>query len=162
MAVENRLRTITEFVGAISIVLSLTFVGLELRHANNLAEAEAVQSINEMFAEKLNTDKSEWVVALKSQAAGEEEMEVFLHTEREQWMNILESAWKSFDRGILDRVQLAAYLNAGCRAIFQEIDSETHRFWGERTWNEYKLDFNPGYVAELEHHCFDEDVGPND
>jgi hypothetical protein len=154
MVIENKFRIVAEFLGAFSIVLSLVFVGLELRHANNLAEAEAVQSINEMFAEKLNNDKSEWVVTLLAAQSGEDIETVFMHTEREQWMNILESAWKSFDRGIIDDVQLAAYLNAGCRVIFQEIDVSEHLLWGERTWDEYKQDFNPGYVAALERHCF--------
>jgi hypothetical protein len=153
MAIESRLRSITEFIGALSIVLSLVFVGLELRHANNLAEAESVQSINEMFAEKLNNDKSEWIVALLAEEMDGQLIEVFYHLEREQMMNILESAWKSFDRGIIDDAQLTAYMNLGCRSIFGGININEHLFWGERAWSEYKREFNPDYVAYIERHC---------
>lgn len=98
-----------EIIGVIAVVLSLVFVGFELRHANRLAEAEAIQTINEMIAEKLNsTTSSQWAMERIAAASDQTVDEMGFRYERISWMNIYEAAWTSFDNGIIDRAQLDA------------------------------------------------------
>ena len=155
MADISKVRIVTEFAGALSIVLSLIFVGIELRHANNLAETEAVQSINQMIAGKLNGDlQNAWGIRASGAANNLSIQDEVDFLERIQWLNIYEAAWKSYDRGIIDAEQAASYLNGACYSIFVGINIDEYT-WGERSWEEYSEDFNPGYVAELEGLCID-------
>ena len=92
---------------------------MELRHANNLAEAEAVQAINTMLADSL-------LAAMSSKFAIEDSAkrnDISLSDARRgfrnaYFLNTYESAWKVHERGIIDDEMFTVYLRAACGDLF--------------------------------------------
>ncbi|MFT4873325.1 hypothetical protein [Congregibacter sp.] len=113
MSQNSTLRRLAELAGAISIVLSLVFVGLELRQANNLAEAEGVRSINEMLADlniaRMTDAGLNELIVRASQSDKLDETHGFTAAQRTQlisyfsvWLTYGEASWKYYERGIID------------------------------------------------------------
>ena len=152
---EPRIRVATELLGALSIVLSLIFVGLELRHANNLAAAEAVMQINAMYVE--STVAMAHDADLIRSFAQEHEIEErsvrqgFINMNR---LNMVEAAWTNHDRGIMSEEQLNTYMMDGCVTLFPDGFSEKILTpTGEASWNRYKAFVSPRFVVEFEQFC---------
>jgi hypothetical protein len=149
-------RTFVEFAGAAGVVLSLIFVGMELRHANNLAEAEAVQSINLMMNEVLLTAMSDELTlkdaADRSDISISEARRGFRNV---YFLNMYEAAWKAHERGIIDDEMFSVYLDAVCGDVF--LRSNVNMFVGINgaTWAEARSAFNPHFVEQLEMACTD-------
>ncbi|MEM7691681.1 MAG: hypothetical protein AAF194_04450 [Pseudomonadota bacterium] len=135
--------------------MSLIFVGLELRHANNVAEADAVMQINAMYLEtSVSAEHDPDLIRSLAEKFEIEEAVVRRGFRNVQTMNIIEAAWTSFDRGIMDEDHLNAYLTDGCVVLFPEGFSGsivTHS--GATPWNEYKRVLNPKFVNKFETFC---------
>ncbi len=155
MANETTLRTVTEFVGAVSIFVSLVFVGLELRHANNVAEVDAVLQINAMYAEMLiaaNHDSD--LVQNLSEKFDRKEQEVRIAFRNLTMINIVEGAWKSFDRGIMEEAHLLSYVNDMCRNAFPNgVGAPISTPSGDTVWERFRLALNPDFAEVIESRC---------
>ena len=156
MSEASRLKFVAEIAGAIGVVLSLVFVGLELRHANNLSQAEAVNSINQMINDqnlllaqdaalaaliaRLNDVEPEYIDTLTPG----EGLQVFHFYATH--MNTYETAWKYMERGIVTRDEGGTYLAVACTE-FTGNDA-TIVLWGR-----LRGAFALGYVADVEAQC---------
>ncbi|MFK8041749.1 hypothetical protein [Congregibacter sp.] len=155
MSTQTKLRTLTEFVGAVSIVLSLVFVGLELRHANNVAEADSVQQINAMYLElSVGAHQNADLVRAIAEANDTDFLSVAAGFRNLSTLNITETAWKSFDRGILEEEHYLAYLTDGCTTVFPDGGMEAVLTPpGYLPWAEYKRNLSKRFVDAFEAHC---------
>jgi hypothetical protein len=154
VVVDSKLRIITEFAGALSIVLSLIFVGLELRHANNVAEADSVMQINNMFVDFLTASESDPdFLKARAEERGIDEWSVRTELRSTILLNILEATWKSFERGIMDEEQYFAYMFDGCWNLFPGGHTGSFTGSGEAGWAETKKSFNPNFIRAFESRC---------
>ncbi|MFK7828735.1 MAG: hypothetical protein AB8B57_03040 [Congregibacter sp.] len=155
MGAGSRLRIVTEVAGALSIVLSLVFVGLELRHANNVAEADSVQQINAMYFEMaLAGAHDSELIQLVAERSEIDEAAVRIGFRNASTLNIVEAAWKSFDRGILDEEHYISYMTDGCVVIFPDGFSESILLPdGLMAWNDYKLRLSRRFTEAFENFC---------
>ena len=149
-------RIFVEIISTLAVVLGLVFVGIELRHANNLAQSEAMNSLNEMIIE-LNTSKysapassdlwadyySGHVGTGVELSPGDREI---LVSNLLSWMTLYEAAWKYYETGILGKEEFLGYIEGACDELaLSELNSEV--------WGQNKSLFTSGYVRELESTC---------
>ena len=91
---QSRTRTFIELSGAAGVVPSLIFVGMERRHANNLAEAEAVQAIDLMIGDSLLAAMSnEFAVKDSAQRSGISVSDARRGFRNAYFLNTYEAAW---------------------------------------------------------------------
>ena len=107
MASTSRIRAVTELVGALSIVLSLVFVGMELRQSSVVARAELSAESSQIFREILDAQQSPQFAStfLKAQLSpGEltasERIQVRAFLTRV--LHLFEKEKYNYDRGIFD------------------------------------------------------------
>ena len=149
-------RSVVDVISSFAILLGLVFVGLELRHANNLAQAEAVNSLNGMIVE-LNiskyaapASKDLWANYYSGRLGTAADLSP---SDREiltanffSWMTLYEAAWKYHETGILQEQELVGYIEGACDELaLSELNMET--------WVQNKSLFTPGYVKQLEEAC---------
>ena len=149
-------RVSLEVISASAVLLGLLFVGLELRHANKLAESEAVNSLNGMIVE-LNMAKYEapaseglWANYFLGQPFDEtnlspSDLEI-LGTNLISWMSLYEAAWKYYETGILKEGEFAGYIEGAC-------DELARGEFAKEFWKQNKSLFTEGYVQKLEATC---------
>ena len=139
---------ILELASAAAVVISLIFVGLELRQANVLAEAESVWNINSLMNDVLVTqvespelnelfvkEKSEELSAAEAMRVGSWAI---------MWLNVYETQWKFHDKGIVSDEDFEGYSAAACWEIANVTAiRDTWRVLGES----YSLGFQQ-FVAE--------------
>ncbi|GAB5413395.1 MAG: hypothetical protein Cons2KO_09980 [Congregibacter sp.] len=155
MANETTLRTVTEFIGAISIFVSLVFVGLELRHANNVAEVDAVLQINAMYAEMLIAASHDPdLIRSLAEKSDREEQPIRIGFRNLTMINIVEGAWKSFDRGIMEEAHFLSYVNDMCQNVFpNEVGAPISTPGGDTAWERLKLTLSPEFAEVVESRC---------
>ena len=153
---EQLVVNIKEAIGVLAVVLSLLFVGAELRHANSLAEAESVQTLNEM-ANAINL-----AVATDPELAS---IFVRLHQEKNlrtedldptelgslsallsAWMNVYEAAWKSRERGIISQEGFEGYMEGAC------IEFSLQPVTIQR-WRLQRVAFSKPFIEIIENTC---------
>jgi hypothetical protein len=142
---------IVEIVGLIAIVLSLVFLGYELKRSNDIAEAEAVAEIytmqNEMgivMAESPDLARVFNQAQTDVESLNGEDLWTF-YVILEYLVNVNEAAWKYFDKGIIDRKEADYYTRGLCRMI------GLHPSIGE-AWRSNRENRMPGfydYVTEV-------------
>ncbi len=149
-------RIFVEIISTLAVVLGLVFVGIELRHANNLAQSEAMNSLNEMIIE-LNTSKYSapastdlWANYYSGRTGTGAELSPsdreILGSNLMSWMTLYEAAWKYYDTGILGEEEFLGYIKGACDELaLSELNSEV--------WTQNKALFTPDYVKELESTC---------
>ena len=150
------LSRVVEIVSSGAVVLGLVFVGLELRHANRLAESESVNSLNGMIVE-LNMSKYAAPASKNLWAdyysGGLEAGTGLAPSDREilvnnffSWMTLYEAAWKYHDTGILGDEEFVGYIEGAC-------DELSLGEFNREVWAESKRLFTPGYVDQVETTC---------
>ena len=156
MSTNNTIRAALEAASAIGVILGLIFVGLELRHSNNLSQAEALLSLNgltiTMEMSKYNMPASDdlWVRVGAGTIDDKKNLSPMdqnvLSTYYTMLINLTESAWKFRDTGILGEAETEGYLKAACDILSQNDLSK--KFWYRKRAN-----FTLKFVAELEENC---------
>lgn len=114
---------VVEIVGLVGIVVSLAFLGYELKRSNDIAEAEAVSDIYRMtneigLAMAENPDLSRlFRQALSDVDSLNPEDRWTLYVILEYVINVNEAAWKYYDKGIIDKEEADFYTQGLCRLI---------------------------------------------
>ncbi|MGI9327922.1 MAG: hypothetical protein ACR2PZ_22070 [Pseudomonadales bacterium] len=112
-----------EIVGIVGIILSLIFLGYELKRANDIAETEAVATIysmtNEMgLAMAENPELSRvFGQALSDFDALNPDDRWTLYVLLEYVINVNEAAWKYYDKGIINQEEADYYTRGLCKLI---------------------------------------------
>lgn len=112
-----------EIVGLVGIILSLIFLGYELKRSNDIAEAEAVATIytmtNEMsLALAENPDLSRVFGQAQSDFSSLSPDDRWtLYVLLEYVINVNEAAWKYHDKGIINQEEADYYTQGLCRLI---------------------------------------------
>lgn len=157
MQKNSRLRLLSELAGAISIVLSLIFVGIELRQANNLSEADGLQSLNEMAASiliaRMTDVELNRLIAKAYQSDELNEAHGFTAAEGSQlrgyfaaWTTYGESSWKYYERGIIALDQYQGSLSVIC-TIFSPSSAAID------LWRSLYGSIAHDFVADTEQNC---------
>lgn len=156
MPTQSTTRIVVDVLTALSVVLGLVFVGLELRHANNLARADALNSINALYLE-LNYAKYEapastglWAAYYAGELEGKESLPPEDYEAIENFisgfMTVFESAWQYHSRGIIGDEEFDGYLRGLCSEFSQAP------FLPE-VWRTQRHAYSAGAIAEGERAC---------
>lgn len=114
---------IVEIVGLVGIIVSLVFLGYELKRANDIAEAEAVAAIYSMTNEMgLAMAENPELSRVFGQAQSDFESLSpdglwTYYVLLEYVINVNEAAWKYYDKGIINREEADFYTLGLCRLI---------------------------------------------
>ena len=144
-----------EIVSAFAVVVSLVFVGLEVRQSNSLARSEAVAALNEA------TNQANWLIAENIDLADRlarfsEASEHGSLTQAERtsiqffhqgMMNTWEAAWTAYDQGVIDLATVKPYMADACAVLSRPV------LRASNVWENAKNAFNPGFVKFLEGNC---------
>jgi hypothetical protein len=155
MPVSINARVFLETASALGVILGLIFVGLELRHSNNLAQAEALASLNGLTASlvmskhDLPVSDDFWVRYRNGDLndAGDvspTDLDV-LDSYLTATINLFESAWKYRDTGILGEAETQGYLISACATFTRNGLSKSY-------WRRAHT-FTPGFMADVEAVC---------
>jgi hypothetical protein len=142
----------TELIGVVAVVLSLMFVGYEIRQNTNISAAQAVFDLNEAGRQNLLLRVSDPEVTALVLAA-ENDPESMTELKQDQFrswvfsfLNLYESAWNHHQRGVIGdedlegfkidyciKVAIDAYRNemATIRAHSSEFRDELSRWCDE-------------------------------
>ncbi len=155
MANGSTLRTLAEFIGGMSIVVSLIFVGLELRHANNVAEVDSVLQINAMYVEALTAAHHDPETVQMIAENNNRELSAVRGGYRNlALINIAEAAWTSFDRGIMEEAHYLSYVQDVCQYVFPNgLEEPVPIPDQDIPWEQLKLTFNPEFAEVVESRC---------
>lgn len=114
---------VVEIVGIVGIIVSLVFLGYELKRANDIAETEAVATIysmtNEMgLAMAENPDLSRvFGQALSDFDSLSADDRWTLYVLLEYVINVNEAAWKYYDKGVINQEEADYYTRGLCKLI---------------------------------------------
>ena len=112
-----------EIVGIVGIIVSLVFLGYELKRSNDIAETEAVATIysmtNEMgLALAENPELSRvFGQALSDFDSLSPEDRFLFYGLLEYAINVNEAAWKYYDKGIINQEEADYYARGLCKLI---------------------------------------------
>jgi hypothetical protein len=112
-----------EIVGLVGIIVSLIFLGYELKRSNDIAEAEAIATIytmtNEMgLALTENPEVSRVFRLAQSDFESLNPDELWtLYVLLEYMVNVYEAAWKYYDKGIINQEEADFHTMGLCRLI---------------------------------------------
>ena len=140
-----------EIVGIIGILVSLVFLGYELKRSNDIAETEAVATIYGMTNEMgLAMAENPALSRVFGQALADFDS----LTPDDRWtffvllesvININEAAWKYYDNGVISRLEAEHYARGLCKLIGRHPDLVD-------AWRANREDRLPGfydYVTDL-------------
>lgn len=146
-----KLSSWVEIVGVTSVVLSLIFVGVELRQNTRASEAQALLDLNTAFNEinmwkistpeliqlrkKVDTRFDELTKAEKRQAINMFQIE----------LNLFENSYMYFERGIIEKEQFNVYLHGLCDFLKQSAIN--------RIWNAKEFFLQPKFVTYVTLTC---------
>lgn len=135
---------IVEIVGIAGIIVSLIFLGYELKRSNDIAETEAVANIygmqNDMgLALAENPELSRiFIQALSDfQSLSPGDRWTFYGL-LEYVVNVNEAAWKYYDKGIIDQEEIDFYTQGLCKLIGRHPSLV-------EAWRSNKQDRLPGF-----------------
>lgn len=124
---ENRMSALVgrmvEVVGIVGIIVSLVFLGYELKRSNDIAETEAVATIygmtNEMGLVMAENPELSRVFrdALADFGSLTEEDRWTFYVLLEYVVNVNEAAWKYYDKGVIDQEEADFYARSLCKLI---------------------------------------------
>jgi len=122
-----------ELVGIAGIIVSLIFLGYELKRSNDIAETEAVATIynmtNEMglaLAENPELSRVFRQALSDFESLGPDDRWT-LYVLLEYLINVHEAAWKYYDKGIINQEEADYYIRSLCKLI--EHDSSLVEAW---------------------------------
>ena len=114
---------VVEIVGLVGIILSLIFLGYELKRANDIAEAEAIAEIYGMTND-MNLALAENPEMSRAFVQAQSDFESLSPDDRwtfyvllEYVINVNEAAWKYYDKGIINGEEADHYTRGLCRLI---------------------------------------------
>ena len=133
-----------ELVGIAGIIVSLIFLGYELKRSNDIAETEAVATIysmtNEMglaLAENPELSRVFRQALSDFESLGPDDRWTF-YVLLEYLINVHESAWKYYDKGIINQEEADYYIRSLCKLIEQDPSLV-------EAWRSNKEDRLPGF-----------------
>ena len=135
---------IVEIVGIAGIIVSLIFLGYELKRSNDIAETEAIATIygmtNEMsLALSENPELSRvFKLALSDFDSLSSDDRWTLYGLLEYVVNVNEAAWKYYDKGVINKEEAEYYARGLCKLIVRHpsiVDA----------WHASKDDRLPGF-----------------
>ena len=135
---------VIEIIGIAGIIVSLVFLGYELKRANDIAETEAVATIYSMTNEmSLVLAENPELSRVFSQARGDFESlsaedRWRLYTLLEYVINVNEAAWKYFDKGVINQEEADHYTRNLCELIGRHPSLVA-------AWHANKQDRLPGF-----------------
>ena len=131
-------------MGIVGIIVSLIFLGYELKRSNDIAETEAVATIygmtNEMgLALAENPELSSvFGQALTAYDSLSDEDRWTFYVLLEYLINVHEAAWKYYDKGIINEEEADFYVRGLCKLIGRHPDLVG-------AWRANKEDRLPGF-----------------
>jgi len=135
---------VVEIVGLAGIIVSLIFLGYELKRANDIAETEAVATIysmtNEMgLAMAENPELSRVFRRALSDFESLSPDDLWtLYGLLEYVINVNEAAWKYYDKGIINQEEADFYARSLCKLIGRHPNLV-------EAWKSNKEDRLPGF-----------------
>ena len=143
---------VVEIVGIAGIIVSLIFLGYELKRSNDIAEAEAVASIysmtNEMSLALAENPELSRVFSLAEsdfESLSPDDLWT-LYALLEYVINVNETAWKYFDKGIINQEEAEFYAQGLCRLIGHHPSLVS-------AWQSNKQDRLPGFYEYVTGVC---------
>ncbi len=143
---------VVEIVGLVGIIVSLVFLGYELKRSNDIAETEAVSTIysmtNEMsLALAVNPELSRiFSQALADFESLSPEDRWTLYVLLEYVINVNEAAWKYYDKGIINQEEANFYTRGLCKLIGRHPSLVA-------AWQANKQDRLPGFYEYVTGVC---------
>jgi hypothetical protein len=139
---------IAEISGGIAILVSLIYVGYQIRQSNRIARAAALQAILDGFSERLNKTDPEM---FEIQNRGYLDW-VSLHSYEKEVFNIhlvgqmlhFQNVMQLHDHGLISDTDYAAWATHACTFICTPGGSD----W----WKEKKSELTPTLVAAIDGH----------
>lgn len=141
-----------EIVGIAGIIVSLIFLGYELKRSNDIAETEAVATIYSMTNEMgLALAENPELSRVFRQALSDFESlsaddRWTLYVLLEYLINVNEAAWKYYDKGIINQEEADYYARGLCKLIGRDralVDA----------WRSNKQDRLPGFYDYVSGVC---------
>ena len=133
-----------ELFGIAGIIVSLIFLGYELKRSNDIAETEAVAAIysmtNEMglaLAENPELSRVFRQALSDFESLGPDDRWT-LYVLLEYLINVHEAAWKYYDKGIINQEEADYYIRSLCKLIEQDPSLV-------EAWRSNKEDRLPGF-----------------
>ena len=136
--------SIPETIAAVGVILSLVFVGFEIRQNTNISAAEAVFNLNEAGRQTLFLQISDPAIANLVQTA-RESPESLTDEQRyryRRWvfafLNLYESAWNHHRRGVISDADLEGWKSDYCVQVsfdafvreMEDIEQHSSEFRG--------------------------------
>ncbi len=135
---------VVEIVGIIGIIVSLVFLGYELKRANDIAETEAVATVygmtNEMglaMAENPELSRVFGQALSDFESLSEDDRWTFFVL-LEYVINVNEAAWKYYDKGVINQQEADYYVRSLCKLIDRHPSLV-------QVWKSNKEDRLPGF-----------------
>ena len=141
-----------EIVGIVGIIISLVFLGYELKRANDIAETEAVATIYSMTNEmSLALAENRELSRVFSQALSDFESlgpedRWTVYVLLEYLINVHEAAWKYFDKGVINEEEADHYARGLCKLIGRHESLVA-------AWHSNKQDRLPGFYDYVTDVC---------
>jgi hypothetical protein len=135
---------IVGILGILGIIVSLIFLGYELKRSNDIAETEAVATIYSMTNEMgLALAENPELSRVFGQALSDFESlspddRWTLYVLLEYVVNVNESAWKYYDKGIINQEEIDYYTRGLCKLIGRHPSLVA-------AWQSNKQDRLPGF-----------------
>ncbi len=143
---------VVEAVGIIGIIVSLIFLGYELKRSNDIAETEAVATIYSMTNEMgLVMAENPELSRVFGQALSDFESlnsddRWTLYVLLEYVINVNEVAWKYYDKGIINQEEADYYTRGLCKLIERDPSLVA-------AWRSNKQDRLPGFYEYVNGVC---------
>ena len=143
---------VVEIVGIVGIIVSLVFLGYELKRANDIAETEAVANIygmtNEMGLVMAENPELSRVFrqALSDFDSLSPDDRWTLYVLLEYLINVTEAAWKYYDKGVINQEEADFYTRGLCKLIGRHSSLV-------EAWQSNKQDRLPGFYEYVTNVC---------
>jgi len=135
---------VVEFVGIAGILVSLIFLGYELKRSNDIAETEAVATIygmtNELglaLAENPELSRVFGQALSDFESLGPNDLWT-LYVLLEYVVNVNEAAWKYYDKGVINQEEADYYTRGLCKLVGRHPSLVA-------AWRSNKQDRLPGF-----------------
>ena len=148
---STKVSTWAEVVGIVVLIISLIFVGIEIRQNTKVAAAQAVLDLNLGFNEQslILAENAELNQLLLDGGADPSQLSTEQYGTYMAFItvtfNIQESAATFYRNGVVDEEEYASFLAATCRLVSSP--------GGAKFWESSKDFYNPYFRATIENQC---------
>ena len=146
-----KISTWAEVIGIVALILSLGFVGMEIRHNTATTSAQAMLDLNDSMNEiqLLQFDNPESAEVAR---VGMRELEALSETDQHRFrmfaysiINHGENAFMFFENGLISASDFAAYANGTCSLL---AEPGIHKIW-----QSHESAFQPGFNEYMKRNC---------